>query len=334
MTATPERTDIFNIFELFDYNIAYKIRLQEALEEDLLCPFHYFGVTDYEKDGVIIEETTNFENLVAEERVKFIIEKIQYYGVSRHKIRGLVFCSRKEEAKKLSEIFNNRGFYTDFLSGEDSISKREEVVERLENGELDYIFTVDIFNEGIDIPSVNQIIMLRNTQSSIIFIQQLGRGLRKHGSKDYVTIIDFIGNYKNNYMIPMALSGDMSYNKDSLRKGTFDTSYITGISSINFEAIAKERIYKAIDDVKLDSMKSIKDAYAKLKIRLNRVPMLVDFLEQKSIDPYLIVSGKVSNIKTYYDFLLKNDDAIGKISELENKYLMIISREFLTGVRK
>ena len=334
MTATPERTDIFNIFELFDYNIAYEIRLQEALEEDLLCPFHYFGVTDYEKDGVIIEETTNFENLVAEERVKFIIEKIQYYGVSRHKIRGLVFCSRKEEAKKLSEIFNNRGFYTDFLSGEDSISKREEVVERLENGELDYIFTVDIFNEGIDIPSVNQIIMLRNTQSSIIFIQQLGRGLRKHGSKDYVTIIDFIGNYKNNYMIPMALSGDMSYNKDSLRKGTFDTSYITGISSINFEAIAKERIYKAIDDVKLDSMKSIKDAYAKLKIRLNRVPMLVDFLEQKSIDPYLIVSGKVSNIKTYYDFLLKNDDAIGKISELENKYLMIISREFLTGVRK
>lgn len=334
MTATSERTDIFNIFELFDYNIAYEIRLQEALEEDLLCPFHYFGVTDYEKDGVIIEETTNFENLVAEERVKFIIEKIQYYGVSRHKIRGLVFCSRKEEAKKLSEIFNNRGFYTAFLSGEDSISKREEVVERLENGELDYIFTVDIFNEGIDIPSVNQIIMLRNTQSSIIFIQQLGRGLRKHGSKDYVTIIDFIGNYKNNYMIPMALSGDMSYNKDSLRKGTFDTSYITGISSINFEAIAKERIYKAIDDVKLDSMKSIKDAYAKLKIRLNRVPMLVDFLEQKSIDPYLIVSGKVSNIKTYYDFLLKNDDAIGKISELENKYLMIISREFLTGVRK
>ena len=92
--------------------------------------------------------------MVAEERVKFIIEKIQYYGVSRHKIRGLVFCSRKEEAKKLSEIFNNRGFYTDFLSGEDSISKREEVVERLENGELDYIFTVDIFNEGIDIPSV------------------------------------------------------------------------------------------------------------------------------------------------------------------------------------
>ena len=94
------------------------------MQEDLLCPFHYFGVTDYEKDGVVIEETTNFENLVAEERVNFIIEKIQYYGVSRHKIRGLVFCSRKEEAKQLSEIFNNRGFYTAYLSGEDSIIKR------------------------------------------------------------------------------------------------------------------------------------------------------------------------------------------------------------------
>lgn len=110
MTATPERTDDFNIFELFDYNIAYEIRLQEALEEDLLCPFHYFGVTDYENNGAVIEEGTRFNNLVAEDRVKFIIEKIKYYGVSQHKIKGLVFCSSKEEASTLSDMFNIRGF--------------------------------------------------------------------------------------------------------------------------------------------------------------------------------------------------------------------------------
>lgn len=333
MTATPERTDNYNIFELFDYHIAYEIRLQEALEEELLCPFHYFGVTDYEKDGYTIEETTDLNTLIADERVNFIIEKIQYYGVSGHKIRGLVFCSRKEEAKNLSNLFNQRGFHTAYLSGEDTIERRECIVEKLERGDLDYIFTVDIFNEGIDIPSVNQIIMLRSTQSSIIFIQQLGRGLRKHQSKEFVTIIDFIGNYKNNYMIPMALSGDTSYNKDALRKDTFGTNYISGVSSINFEAVAKERIYKAIDVVRLDSMKSIRDAYEKLKIRLNRIPLLVDFLEQKSMDPYIIVSGKITSINTYYDFLSKYQDATGNISDLENKYLMIISRELLPGIR-
>ena len=91
------------------------------------------------------------------------------------------------------------------MTGDDDINYREKVVKQLENGKLEYILTVDIFNEGIDIPSVNQVVMLRNTQSSIIFVQQLGRGLRKHKSKDYVTIIDFIGNYKNNYLIPIAL---------------------------------------------------------------------------------------------------------------------------------
>ena len=101
------------------------------------------------------------------------------------------------------------------MTGDDDINYREKVVKQLEDGKLEYILTVDIFNEGIDIPSVNQVVMLRNTQSSIIFVQQLGRGLRKHKSKDYVTIIDFIGNYKNNYLIPIALFGDKSMNKDN-----------------------------------------------------------------------------------------------------------------------
>ena len=199
-------------------------------------------------------------------------------------------------------MFNIRGFHTAYLSGDDTIEHRESVITDLEKGDLDYIFTVDVFNEGIDIPSVNQIIMLRQTKSSIIFIQQLGRGLRKHQSKEYVTVIDFIGNYKNNYMIPIALSGDVSQNKDSIRRDTFETNYISGISSINFEAIAKERIFKSIDAAKLDSMRSIRSSYIKLKNRLNRIPLLSDFFEQNSLDPYLIVSGKVNSINTYYDF--------------------------------
>ncbi|MGB6406248.1 MAG: DEAD/DEAH box helicase family protein, partial [Planococcus donghaensis] len=112
MTATPERTDDFNIYELFDYNIAYEIRLQEALEEDMLCPFHYFGVTDIEYEEGVIDESTLFSKLVTNERVDHILQKINYSGQSGEKVRGLMFCSRKDEAEKLSLELNTRGLRT------------------------------------------------------------------------------------------------------------------------------------------------------------------------------------------------------------------------------
>lgn len=329
MTATPERTDDFNIFELFDYHIAYEIRLQEALEEDLLCPFHYFGVTDYEKEGMMISETTNLKYLTNKERVSFLLEKINYYGCSRNVPKGLVFCSRKDEAQELARRFNEQNVPSTYLTSEHSIEEREAQIKRLERGEINYIFTVDIFNEGIDIPKINQVIMLRNTQSSIIFIQQLGRGLRKDPSKDFVTIIDFIGNYKNNYMIPMALSGDLTRNKDNLRKDTYDTNYITGLSSINFEEVAKERIFKSIDEATMDSMKELRQSYAKLKNRLNRIPYLTDFIQQNVLDP-VIVANKFSS---YYTFLTKVGDNEDTLTESENKFLVFLSREILPGIR-
>lgn len=330
MTATPERTDNFNIYELFDYNIAYEIRLQEAIEEDLLCPFHYFGVTDYEKDGNIISETSNLAYLTNSERVKFILEKIDYYGCSYNDPKALVFCSKKEEAKKLCKLFNKAGRKSAFLTGEHSIIEREKVISQLEFGEINYIFTVDIFNEGIDIPKLNQVIMLRNTQSSIIFIQQLGRGLRKDPSKEFVTVIDFIGNYQNNYMIPMALSGDISRNKNNLRKDTFDTTYISGLSSVNFEAVAKEKIYQAIDSAKLDDMKALRDIFKNLKNRINRVPYLHDFATNGVLDP-LIIANKG---KSYYDFLLKVKENEETIPEDSNMMLSFASRELLSGMRQ
>ncbi|MER2010714.1 MAG: helicase-related protein, partial [Psychrobacillus sp.] len=188
--------------------------------------------------------------------------------------KGLVFCSRKEEAKTLSTLFHQKGHPSTYLTGEHSLEEREKQVERLENGEIEYIFTVDIFNEGIDIPKINQVIMLRNTQSSIIFVQQLGRGLRKDLSKEFVTVIDFIGNYKNNYMIPMALSGDVSRDKNNLRKDTFDTNFISGISSINFEKIAKQQIFTSINQASMDSMSELRKSFQLLHNRLGRVPYL------------------------------------------------------------
>lgn len=330
MTATPERTDDFNIYELFDYNIAYEIRLQEALEEDMLCPFHYFGVTDFEYDGETIDDTTVLSKLVTEERVNHIIEKMDYYGFSGDKVKGLIFCSRKEEAKELSLVLNKKGFRTVALTGDDSQEERERRVNQLENGLLDYILTVDIFNEGIDIPNINQVVMLRQTQSSIIFIQQLGRGLRKHESKEFVTIIDFIGNYKNNYLIPIALSGDRSLNKDNIRRHTKDTSYIKGVSTINFEEIAKKQIFKSLNNSNLTSLKILKEAYVELKNRIGRVPYLYDFVLNHSIDPVVIVDS----YSNYHQFLLKMKEEIPILTEYENKVLTMLSLEVLNGKRK
>lgn len=231
MTASPD-TNNYDIYDLFDHNIAYEIRLQQALEEDLLCPFHYFGITDLEINGEVFDDNAgvrNFANLISDARVDYVLEKAEYFGYSGDRVRGLIFCSRKEEAKELSLKFNcrykkdGRLYRTEVLTGEDIQVRREKVISQLtadgcEENAIDYIFTVDIFNEGVDIPEINQVIMLRPTESPVVFIQQLGRGLRKYEGKEYVVILDFIGNYMNNFMIPIALSGDRIYNKDTMRR--------------------------------------------------------------------------------------------------------------------
>ena len=201
MSASPDRTDGFDVYELFDHNIACDIRLQTALENDLLCPFHYFGIQDLKVNGTQVD-VNDFNDLTSAERVKNIIEVAEYYGHSGERVKGLVFCSTVEEAQRLSDIFNgiekkgsSRNYQTMALSGKDNEAVRQSAVERLAantgntNEILDYIFTVDIFNEGVDIPEINQVIMLRPTQSAIIFVQQLGRGLRKAADKEYVVVL-------------------------------------------------------------------------------------------------------------------------------------------------
>ena len=332
MTATPERTDGQNIYELFDYNIAYEIRLQDAMDADLLCPFHYFGVTDILVDGELISEDADFSNLISKERVNHIIEKIGYYGHSGASVRGLMFCSSKKEATELSILLNQRGFRTQALTGDDSQAVREKAVQQLENGELDYLLTVDIFNEGIDIPSVNQVVMLRNTQSSIIFIQQLGRGLRKHDSKEYVTIIDFIGNYQNNYLIPIALFGDQSMNKDNYRREVREPNTLSGLTTINFEKIAREQIFSSITNTTLSSIKILRDAFKDLENKLGRIPYLTDFVKLNSIEPLIFFEN--SSFNNYSDVINKFSEEMITLSEIEKKFLNFVTFEVLNGKRK
>lgn len=330
MTATPERTDGFNIFEIFDYNVAYEIRLKDALEMDLVAPFHYFGVTDYEFNGQLIDDLSDLKYLISTERVDFLIERIEYYGYSGESPKGLIFCRSLDEARSLSDEFNKRNYNTVALSGADSQEYRERTIKRLEDDEIQYIFVVDIFNEGIDIQCLNQIIMMRQTESSIVFIQQLGRGLRKFPTKKYLVVIDFIGNYQSNYLIPIALMGDNSLNKETVRRAAIDPGNIYGISNISFEKIAQERVLQAISTVKLDGIRSIKKAYIDLKNRIGRIPLLLDFIINNSVDPSVIAGS----YKTYNDFIAAMEgQPIQSFGLYADAVLQFLMRELLNGKR-
>ncbi|HDG5659014.1 TPA: DUF3427 domain-containing protein [Staphylococcus aureus] len=330
MTATPERSDELSIFELFDYNIAYEIRLQAALESDILCPFHYFGVTDYVHQGIKEDDVTKLRYLTSDERVNYIIQKTDYYGYSGEILQRLIFVSSKKEAYDLADKLSSKGIKSVALTGDDSVNYRQIVIEKLREGKINYIITVDLFNEGIDIPEVNQVVMLRPTESSIIFIQQLGRGLRKSANKEYVTVIDFIGNYKTNYLIPIALSGDQSQNKDNYKKFLTNNDSINGVSTINFEEVAKKQIYNSLDAVSLNQNKLILKAYEEVENRLGHMPLLMDFIQQHSIDPSVIFS-KFSN---YYEFLVRYKKIDALLTENESKNLVFFSRQIAPGLKR
>jgi hypothetical protein len=293
------------------------------MEEEMLSPFHYYGVTDLSINNIEINNKADFNLLVSNERVNRIIEQATFYGSDNGITRGLIFCSRKNEAIELSALLNRKGYKTIALTGDSSEEERAIAIEKLEtdnlNEKLDYIFTVDIFNEGIDIPKINQIIMLRPTESAIVFIQQLGRGLRKVDGKSYVTVIDFIGNYENSYLIPIALYGDTSYNKDSLRKLITEGSrMIPGASTINFDEITKEKIFQSIDSANMQLFSDLKKDYKLLKFKLGKIPMMMDFIKHGSRDPYLYVNYASS----YYNFILKVENEYN--SELSNKQIKLL----------
>lgn len=328
MTATPERTDDFNIFKLFDYHIAYEIRLQDALENKMLAPFQYYGVEDYVYEDHVISDTSSLSDLVADERVDYIIEQTKYYGYSGDILHGLIFCSRNKEAEELAESLRQKGIQAKSLSGKDDVETRDEVVEELEKGKINYIVTVDIFNEGIDIPCINQIVLLRSTKSSIVFVQQLGRGLRKFPGKDYLTVIDFIGAYDNNYMIPMALSGDKSHNRDNL-KDDLEVEPIYGVSVINFTHVAKERIYESINHSNLTVKRKLRNEYLNEKKKIGRIPMMAD-LQANSIDCQVIAD----KYKNYYKFLLEMGEEIPKLETYQEKVLTFLTVVLANGKRQ
>jgi superfamily II DNA or RNA helicase len=347
MTATPERSDSRNVFDLFDNNVALEVRLHEALEDELVIPFHYFGITDIEGidlSDVNIDDIAEItKRLKVNERVDFIIKKMNFYGNDGEKRKGLGFCASIEHAQYMASEFNKRGIKSVCLYGEDSSEKRELYINKLENDldELEFIFTVDIFNEGVDIPSINIVLMLRPTNSPIVFIQQLGRGLRKHANKSFLSVLDFIGNHNKTFLIALALNGSRYYDKESL-KVAISTGFanIPGCTHIQMDKISMERILAQIDNENFNSMKYLKEEYFEFKkLNQGRIPyLLLDYLKYDGApDPTKFIDRE----KTYLQFvakvekdddlkeLLQNEAFEGSLKELSSKLPLKRSYEFV-----
>lgn len=210
LTATPERMDGKNILDYFGGRIAAEIRLPEAIDRKLLCPFQYFGVTDtvdlsslkWRTGGYDKNELSNlytFSGLVAERRADLVVNSILKYVTDINEVKGLGFCVSIEHARFMADYFNAHGVPSMALTGDSPDEERNAAKQRLVSGEIRFIFVVDIYNEGVDIPEVNTVLFLRPTESLTVFLQQLGRGLRMAENKECLTVLDFIGQANKKY---------------------------------------------------------------------------------------------------------------------------------------
>ncbi|MFZ2709125.1 MAG: DEAD/DEAH box helicase family protein, partial [Leptotrichiaceae bacterium] len=328
MTATPERMDGKDIYNYFDDNIVSNIRLKNALNNNLLVPFHYFGISDdveYEaSDFNNLREMTRKLNV--NKRSEFIINKMEMYGyTAESKRKCLAFCATKEHAVYMCDKFKEKGYNAVILTGESSTIDRSNSIKNLmdENNELEFIFTVDIFNEGVDIPGVNLILMLRPTNSATIFIQQLGRGLRKFKNKEFLTVLDFIGNHSNNYVMTYAFSDGNIYDPSSMRAKIKSGQWgFKDNVHIEIDKKSVDSILESIDKIDFSSKRYLKNMYESFKneFESNKKIYLRDFLlHSYSPDPLKFTHSKDKN---YYDF----------VNMIEKKEIFSVSPSVRSGI--
>ena len=335
LTATPNRTDKESIYEYFDENIACDIRLNDALDEKLIVPFHYYGISDIQSIDYSDIDISKIDQiaklLMVNKRVDFIIDKMDFYSFSGEKRRVLGFCANKEHALFMAKEFIKRGIKAIALTSEDSISKREEIIHKLEykNDDLEVIFSVDIFNEGIDIPSVNMVLMLRPTNSPIVFIQQLGRGLRHYENKEFLTLLDFIGNHNKTYLIALALLGDKIIDKDSVKLSLINNFANISNAHIFLDEISKQRVLEQIDKQNFNSFKYLKDEYMEFKKQLGKTPNLVDFIGYSDlVNPLKFIDES----KSFIEFKIKAEKL--EFEEDEQFFKAIRFIEYLLPVKR
>lgn len=340
LTATPERLDNKDVFALCDYNIVYEVRLKEAINKGWLVPFRYYGIydeTDYSRidyrngkyDEKQLEQLLNINK-----RAYLILQNYLKYNSKR----ALGFCSSRGHAVFMAEYFMNNGIKACAVISHNSkdpqesacIMKRREAIEKLKNSEIRVLFSVDMFNEGLDVPEMDMVMFLRPTESPTVFLQQLGRGLRRKGDKKYVNVLDFIGNYKKANLIPFFLSGDV---KDFMRKsGSANTisvdEYPDGcFVDFDFRLID---LFKRMADQQKELFDKVKEEYFRIKDDIKDRPLRLSMYTYLDEIIYSAINNKkdLNIFKDYISFLGK----ICELSEDEKALIGTKAHEFLKNI--
>ncbi|MCF0117821.1 MAG: DEAD/DEAH box helicase family protein, partial [Bacilli bacterium] len=317
LTATPERMDNEDVFEMFDTNVPFELRLKDAIVNDLVVPFHYYGIRDH-----LVDYSSNEKSYIAKEiskidNIDFIVQEIEKHRPNG-KLKCIAFCTSIPHAKTMAEAFNESGYCARALLGENDLGERIKSFNDLQddNHELQIICAVDILNEGVDIPSINMVLFLRPTESSTIFLQQLGRGLRKYENKEYLTVLDFIGNnYDRSVQIAFALGtlgNNAGIEKAYLRElvsTNFSSLSIPGVV-IDIDSLSKEEVLKYLDKTNFCSRRFLEKDYENFKqyLKMRHYPSHMDYLNS-DLAPDLLkfMKAKINNKKnmSYYSFLKK-----------------------------
>lgn len=331
LTATPERMDGKNIYEICDYNVPYEISLKEAINKGLLVPFHYYGIydeTDYSSLHIVkgcYDEKELNETYIGNIKRYDLIYK--YYKKYRSK-RALGFCCSRQHAEDMAKEFCKRGVASVavYSNSDGEFSEdRDIAIEKLKNQDIKVIFSVDMFNEGVDIASLDMVMFLRPTESPIVFLQQLGRGLRTSKDKEYLNVLDFIGNYEKAGRAPLLLSGEKSFGEKTAYEYT-DIEYPDDcIVDFDMQLID---LFKELDKKTLSIKEQIKLEFYRVKELLDgKVPSRMELFTYMDDDiyHYCMKHSKENPFRRYIEFL----NEINELSDDEKTLYSGIGREFL-----
>lgn len=338
LTATPERMDKQDVFAVFNYVVPYELRLRDAINNDLVVPFKYFAVRDEMVDYSDKEKINFLKNYFKDDNhIQFISNQIEKHR-PEGKLKAIGFCRSIDHAREMSLEMDGLGYHTTYLTGENNTGERSKAFKDLadDSNDLEIIFAVDILNEGVDLPSVNMVLFLRPTESQTIFIQQLGRGLRKYKGKDHLTVLDFIGNsYDRSTQIALGL-GSLSSSTvlekallSSLVRNDFKDLGLPGVE-IHFDERSKEEILKHIENTNFNTAFRLRSDYFSFKKYLSekRYPSHMDYLNSDCAPDLLrFLKAKMKGKKnySYYNFLRNIGEDVPLFNESEIRLLEVIS---------
>lgn len=344
LTATPERMDGKNIYEICDYNVPYEISLYEAINKGMLVPFHYYGIyddTDYSKLHIVRgrynEKELNETYIGNVYRYDLIYKYYCKYGSKR----ALGFCCSREHAEEMARQFCERGISSVAVysnsNGEYS-EDRNIAIEKLTKGEIKVIFSVDMFNEGVDIPAVDMVMFLRPTESPIVFLQQLGRGLRKSIGKKYLNVLDFIGNYEKAGKVRFLLTEEKL--AEINQYGYVRNSNIPDDCIIDFDMKLID-LFEEMDKKQLKLKDRIKKEYFRIKELLGKSPSRTELFTYMDDEIYQMARTRLKEnpFKKYLEY----KEELGELTEKEKevcksvdsmKFIMFIENTSMTKVYK